>query len=228
MEHIALTLARLEQPTKTSQASIEPAFDWKWELVGNETIEESLILSRMLSEAKRFCADMVNGKEPRWISFVGASGCGKTYLARQVCEFVGKYGEMAFKRIPRNEADPDTCWAYAQEGQRFKRWIKLLEVAREGDFIPAKKAGRDWFKCVDDIGSEGKDTKGEAYSFASNLLGKLCDDRVGRWTVFTSNFTRRQIAERYDPRVASRLSRDGGIIVDASTVRDYQIRKETA
>jgi hypothetical protein len=49
-----------------------------------------------------------------------------------------------------------------------------------------------------------------------------------KWTVITTNFTRRQLAEQFDPRVASRLMRGGNVICDCEGLRDWGLRVEAA
>ena len=56
------------------------------------------------------------------------------------------------------------------------------------------------------------------------------DARLGKWTVITCNFSREEIAEHMDVRIASRLGRGNNVIVDGICVRDYSTRcqKEVA
>lgn len=60
-------------------------------------------------------------------------------------------------------------------------------------------------------------------------LDPIIDARLGKWTVITCNFTRKEIAEHMDVRIASRLGRANNVIVDNISVLDYSIRsKEVA
>ncbi len=60
-------------------------------------------------------------------------------------------------------------------------------------------------------------------------LDQIIDARLGKWTVITCNFTREEIAEQMDVRIASRLSHANNVIVDNISVLDYSIRsKEVA
>jgi hypothetical protein len=199
--------------------------DWAWTLTGSETGPEFRALNRVLEEAQRFCDELMDGGKPRWITFVGASGCGKTYIARRICDFVRKHGEEVYNR-GRTDDRVHTLWGYAQEAGFFNKWLKLFDATRSGDYGPITRAGSDWFKCVDDLGAEGMDKDGSVYQHSRNMMGKLADARVGKWTVFTSNFDRKQIADLFDPRIASRLTRDGNMIVDLTGVRDFQLRRE--
>lgn len=57
----------------------------------------------------------------------------------------------------------------------------------------------------------------------ADALFRLANARIGRWTVWTSNLTHREISDSIDARLASRLIRDGnkGIRI---TAPDYALR----
>ena len=76
----------------------------------------------------------------------------------------------------------------------------------------------DWFVALDDIGAE------RASDFSVSKLDQIIDARLGKWTVITCNFTREQIAEHMDVRIASRLGRGNNVIVDNINVLDYSTR----
>jgi len=61
--------------------------------------------------------------------------------------------------------------------------------------------------------------------FVIEKLGKLADERLRKWTMFTCNFDRRQIALQIDARIASRLMRHGSVIIETN-IRDYGLRLE--
>ena len=73
----------------------------------------------------------------------------------------------------------------------------------------------DWFVALDDIGAE------RTSDFSVSKLDQIIDARLGKWTVITCNFTREQIAEHMDVRIASRLGRGKNVIVDNINVLDY-------
>jgi hypothetical protein len=54
------------------------------------------------------------------------------------------------------------------------------------------------------------------------------DRRLRKWTVITTHFTRRQIAEQFDTRIASRLIRGSNVVCDCEGLRDYSLRVEAA
>lgn len=190
MEHIKNILpkavAELEQPTKESLVSTL-ALE---KLVHFQTLNDPQ-LEKMKTEAARFVTAFKRGLEPRWISFLGTSGAGKTMLARLIQK---------------------VC------GGRFVTWTRIATNLREGeyrwleDFILPEQ-----LLIVDDIGSEYKT------DFIVAKLFEILNRRIGRWTVLTANLSLEQIGLSFDPRIASRMIRDGSKVVDVD-VPDWNLR----
>lgn len=203
-------------------------FDWQWLRVGNETPEENIILDRMLAAAKSFVTDMELCKEPRMLTFVGPSGCGKTYMAERICAWMRQHGRGVFERerFLSGREDVKSLWVYRQEGAFLVRWQRLINVMRNGEYGAMDRAAGDWFKAIDDIGTDMMGSDNRATNFAVQKLGDLIDRRVRSWTIVTSNFSRKQIADEFDVRIASRLMRGSNQIVDCTGLRDYSIRRE--
>jgi hypothetical protein len=217
--------------SETRQAiNPEPSWDWGWRLTGAETPEEREICATMLRHAREFVADMAKGSAPRWLVLVGYNGCGKSYLARRIVEWVKQFGRDLYEkeRARDGHTDLESLWSYAQEGPMFRRWQNLLSLLREGKYHKLETDCEDWFKVIDDLGVGVLGADGEITSFAMQKMGELLDRRLRKWTVITTNFSRRQIAEDFDLRVASRLIRDGNVICDCGTLRDWALRAEAA
>lgn len=200
-------------------------------MTGKETPQEVTELQAMLHEAIWFASDILTGQPPRWLFLCGRSGCGKTHLARRLADFIKQWGEWAYQKHFRSvndpaNANPDLIFSYAQEGSIFTKWAKIIDAARDGDFEPYRFASRDYFKVIDDVGAEGFGQDRKPTVFVTNQLGKLCDSRIGKWTVWTSNFGLADFAEIFDARIASRMMRDGNVIVE-TTARDYNLRCST-
>ena len=105
----------------------------------------------------------------------------------------------------------------------FIGWRKIVDQLRNGDYGIMDAVCNDWFVALDDIGAE------RASDFSVSKLDQIIDARLGKWTVITCNFTREEIAEHMDVRIASRLGRANDVIVDNISVLDYSIRsKEVA
>lgn len=58
-----------------------------------------------------------------------------------------------------------------------------------------------------------------------NRIVELLQHRTGKWTMLDANFTRHEISQKLDPRIASRLKRDGSIVIEVSQdVPDFNDR----
>ncbi len=106
-----------------------------------------------------------------------------------------------------------------QRGQ-FVDWRKLCATVREGSWGWVDDICEDGFIILDDIGSE-YDKNG----FISSLLDRVLNARIRKWTLITCNLPLDEIAERMDARIASRMIRDGNIVVDCDTT-DYALRAQ--
>ena len=206
------------------------SWDWQWHLTGGETPEERAKSAEMLRHAREFVADMARGQEPRWLVIVGLNGCGKSYLAERIVAWVREHGREVYarERAKAGREDLESLWTYAQEGPMFRRWQNLLTRLRQGEYHRLETDCRDWFKVIDDLGVGAIGADGEATGFAVQKMGELLDRRLRKWTVITTNFTRRQIAEQFDTRIASRLIRGSNVVCDCEGLRDYSSRGEAA
>jgi DNA replication protein DnaC len=233
MEHIKnlipAALSTLQTPTPKRPAVINPAA-WDWYLVGNETADEVQELTDMLNAAQQFVNEVREGGEPRWLTFVGLSGAGKTHLAKRIGDWLRKHGERYYNKNVRDQLDPyhrdmTFYFGYAQEGNFTLKWGTLIEELRNRDFYRWARACKDHYKVIDDLGTNSFDREAQATPFAVQSMSELLDRRLRKWTVITANFTRKQFAEKFDVRIASRLSRGDNVIVE-SNVRDYDLRRE--
>ena len=210
MQHIKRLLEQeietLATPTNivipaSTRAAIE--FDFGFETFGEKKLYE------MLAAAKDFGREMGIGATPRWLSFLGWSGTGKTHLARGISRF--------FKASASVYIDRETGAHLSRRGG-FIGWRKIVDHLRDGDYEIFHAACDDWFVTLDDIGAE------RTSDFSVSKLDQIIDARLGKWTVITCNFTREQIAEHMDVRIASRLGRGKNVIVDNINACDYSTR----
>ena len=154
---------------------------------------------QMANAAAEFTGHVKAGN-PRWLTFLGRSGTGKTYLARGLAKWCEE--------------------RYAVGWSKFKHWPTLLGKLRGGS-LDASEAITDLsaFKLlvVDEIGM-GADVR----DYGLDCLLRLMEGRKRGWTVFTSNLTLKQLAA-IDERIASRLLRMGAV-VECNT-KDYALRR---
>lgn len=164
----------------------------------------------MVEAVARFVLDMRENKPPRWLSLVGTSGAGKTYLAKRVWKWYRQ--SSLFETTVPEKGEP------IYPGQSC-HWPNLADQLKANTgYETYDELKREKFVVLDDIG-QNRDTSGHTTEKLSILLS--C--RVGKWTMITSNLSLEQIAEKIDPRVASRMLRDGSAVIDVN-VPDYSLR----
>ena len=164
----------------------------------------------MFEAAAHFAASL-NFTQPYWLTLAGASGIGKTMLARAVYKQFMDQNRFEVKFDPaRNHITGNTA--------TFCNWRKFCDDVRSGSFGVVDDLCSDWFVILDDIGSE-HDPSG----FIASTLDRIINQRQGKWTLITTNLFLDQVAARLDQRVASRLLRNGGVVIECQAA-DYNFR----
>ena len=136
----------------------------------------------------------------RWVSLMGASGCGKSHLAAAAVRVLREQGFRA-RRVQ--------CWSWRKvmgrllEDPGLMSWLADLHVL-----------------ALDDIGT-GFTASQKAAALNASLLYELLEARLGKWTIITSNLSPGDVAETLDVRIASRLYRGLNVIVDMSCADDF-------
>jgi DNA replication protein DnaC len=182
------------------------------------TLDEHESTLRNAADAcAQLIAEMESGASPRWLTLNGEAGCGKTMLARQVY----------IRSLPLNPGGA-ALWVDPEQmaGGRAKRrprcvWLDAGEMAERmkgGEFDLPEYLADDFLVVLDDLGAARDKT-----DFMADAVYRLCQQRRESWTLFTSNLTMREIAERVDERVASRLIRDRNVHVRI-TAGDYALK----
>ena len=140
------------------------------------------VLLRMLNTATEYAASYRNGGSG-WLSFVGNSGTGKTYLGTLLTHFL--HGKV-------------------------KHWPKFMMKMRSGDFNVYESvsdlANTEGLLMLDEI-AVGNDAK----TFGLDLLLQVLEARKAQPTIVTSNITLQGLSE-IDARLSSRLLRNGRVI----------------
>ena len=159
-------------------------------------------LEAMLQAAERFRLDMEAGARPRWITFLGNSGAGKTYLADKL----------------KTKAPSELNYhSSLLKGTCRWEWVKLLSKLREEEYWRLNDIADANLAMIDDIGTEA------GTKFSSEKLFELLARRTRKWTIITANMSLEQVAQKIDPRVASRMIRDGSEVVDVAC-QDFSMR----
>jgi len=199
--------AELREPAKITEQRVNEAFR------GFETPHP--IASQMLQEARRFVFAMGSGSHPSyWLSLVGSSGTGKTMLSRMITSVFLRHIEGL-----RDEHRGTPGDRYSRMGG-FMSWPLCVERMLEGDFGFTRQCKEDWFLVLDDIGAENEKIR----ELSTSKLFAILNERQHKFTVLTCNYGLADIAKRMDPRIASRLLRHGGSVVDSTGVKDFNLR----
>src|SRR5260370_23086631 len=144
----------------------------------------------VLGAEKDLGGDMGAGEAHRGVSLLGRGGTGKTHLARGISRFFKAEASIYIDRV---------TGAHLSRQGGFIGWRKIVDLLRNGEYGIMDAVCNDWFVALDDIGAE------RASDFSVSKLDQIIDARLGKWTVITCNFTREEIAEQMDVRIASRL-----------------------
>ena len=180
-----------------------PTTDFKFNTFG----ENDLV--GLLKAANTFAADLLHVPEqPRWITFTGASGNGKTYLAKQLYRF-WKAKRMFYTH-------PGTGATLTKTGM-FIDWMKTIESLRDKEFYWVREIAEADFVVLDEIGAENPPT-----AYVSAKLFDVLNRRLNKWTVITSNRSVEAWAE-IEVRISSRLVRPPNRVVH-SNATDYALR----
>lgn len=167
-------------------------------------------MEQMVLDCALFCKRMKAGARPYWLSLLGTSGAGKTFIAKRIFRWhrdCGRFNDCTDDNAGRPEVvyAREWCWwpemAALLKGNEGYGWLRDVESCN--------------FAVIDEIGSD-LDKSGHV----SNCLANALCSRVGKWTLITSNKTLGAIQRELDTRVASRMIRDGSVVVDLD-VLDY-------
>lgn len=215
MTHIAQILPEALAVRTSPVTTAKPASSWHPKFALGCPVDHSLAEAARL--AGQFVADVAAGAPPYWLTFTGVPGCGKTFLARQIFEAAKPYN-------PGNPSLRISGSGYFDERRRRPGcvWLTATQFAdrlRAKEYDLPEYLAADFIVVLDDLGA-ARDTT----AFIAEAVYRLCNERLGRWTLFTSNLSATAIAEQIDPRVASRLIRDGNK-AHRITAPDFALRR---
>jgi hypothetical protein len=181
-------------PTEALESQTRNGF-WQYDLACGQSSKPELagryeqIIKRsgivgMFAEMLRFANELEHRESnPRWLTILGTSGAGKTHLCWRLMEF---YLDTARRAGDRGRSG-------------LKPWPEMESDLRGGKHWLLNAISKDFLVILDDVGA-GYDT-----AFSVSKLYELLNNRLGKWTVITSNLSLSALAEM-DRRIASRIA----------------------
>lgn len=156
--------------------------------------------------------DVKAARPPYWLSLLGKCGTGKTHCARQVFEWLKGTRRLCWQ----GWGAVDCPWEY---DPYLVHWPTHLQQLRNNKASLRHNDMFRWpFVVLDEVTPDN-----DRWGPAANALINLLSARTGRWTLLTSNLGIAEM-ERLDPRISSRLIRDGSNVVIVDTL-DYSTRR---
>jgi DNA replication protein DnaC len=162
---------------------------------------------KLLEETTRFAASL-NYTQPYWLTICGESGIGKTHLARAVWDQFRHENRfnLKFSKSGNFTYGNTAFWC---------DWRKCCAEFRDGAYGLIEDICNEWFVVIDDLGAEYDPT-----GFIASATDRIIAGRRRKWTMITTNMFLSEIANRIDTRIASRMLRDGGVVIESKAV-DY-------
>lgn len=189
--------------TRDANPNTKTWAEWCRFLMLNDPQLESMVLA-----ARSLVLDMRDGARARWLTLLGSSGAGKTYLARRIHQWA-----QSHFRVSTDDATGDIRYPAT-----WIHWPETVKCLLNGGYRALEESVSDHLVVVDEIGA-ARDTTG----FLNDQLANYLCRRVNRWTVITSNRTMKEITE-IDVRLASRMIRDGSQVLQVN-VPDFALRR---
>ena len=171
-------------------------------------------IEKLVTECAKFCMSLKSRATPYWLTMLGTSGAGKSFLAKRIFRW---HRDSGLFQDTTREDHGDFEVTYARE---WCWWPKIASMLKSNDgYGIVRDIETAEFAVIDEIGAE-LDKSGHV----TNRLANMLSARVGKWTVITSNKPMADISRDLDPRISSRMIRDGSVVVDVD-VQDYSLWK---
>jgi DNA replication protein DnaC len=195
----------LQRPILPSPQSTFESFDWEFKTFGDKTLEN------MLNVSKNFIQDILK-KDYKSLVFSGPTEVGKTFL-------LGRMKLLLYKM--------DISVRYSKFGDDYIIYLKGYELTRKLLEEPgyADKLKSCTILFVEEFMSESFNKVNSYTEIAVEKYFAMLNDRAGKITIMDTNKSITDI-DTIDPRIASRLFRNGSSFVDISVnTKPFRNRK---
>ena len=207
IKELTETLAHATKETDIStqeqrEAIPDPCFQ-AFQTAGDDKLET------ILGGFTGFCESMSTGSTPRWLTIVGDSGTGKSMLS-----------ELAHKWVTKNFRihKPPPNYVIALRDIMFVKCKDIVDREKATNWTFTRRMCEAHFLVLDDLGSP-RDVNG----FLADCYARICEERLGKWTIITTNKPLAQIADEIDARIASRMIRGGSVVIETDA-GDWNLR----
>jgi DNA replication protein DnaC len=180
----------------------------------------------MKTEAASFLDDMMNNREPRWLSLLGTSGAGKTMLACIIGKwfFRNRHAQINWPATERTKTEATPDGRIIRDRGGVINWGNAINNRMlKGDYDFLDDLRSYYFFTIDDIASEYERHR----ELSASKLYNVLEARLKKWTIITANLSLEQIGAKLDARIASRMIRGNSTVVDVE-VQDFNLRKHVA
>lgn len=164
----------------------------------------------LVAAADAFCSAVLNRESPRWLSALGPSGIGKTFLLKQVFKFLKNEAWNARWKLPTATGQRTPTLAHISPAIHLIDWKSPKDYAQY-DLI-----------YVEDIGAGAGLEKG-AGAVLRSRIAELLQLRSNKFTLLCANMGREALTDHFDGRIGSRLGRDESVVIEFPiTTPDFQ------
>jgi chromosomal replication initiation ATPase DnaA len=157
--------------------------------------------AELVAAADGFCSAVLNRETPRWLSALGPSGIGKTFLLQQVFNFLKNEAWNARWKMPTATGQRTPMIAHISPAIHLNDWKS-----------PKDYAGHDLI-YLEDIGA-GQGLEKGAGAVLRGRIAELLQLRSNKFTLLCANMGREALTEHFDGRIGSRLGRDESVVIE--------------
>lgn len=100
----------------------------------------------------------------------------------------------------------------------FVKCKDIIDKEKSTEWKFTRRMCDAFFVVVDDLGSP-RDQNG----YLADCYARICEERLGKWTIITTNKPLAQIADEIDARIASRMIRGGSKVIETNAP-DWNLR----